>query len=368
MKIMLCFILSSVLLYSGFLQAQGVNTLADKKATTETQQLYKKLISTTQKGIMFGHQDDLAYGIGWKYPSGQSDVFRILGDYPAVFGWDLGHIETGSAYNLDSVSFLQMQEFALTVHNMGGINQYSWHCNNPLTGGSSWDISDPGAVKSILPGNAKNILYTEWLDKLASFLKSLTDENGKPIPVLFRPFHELEGDWFWWGKAHCSSDEFKQLYIFTINYLLQIKEVHNIITVYSNADNFNSCEGFLDRYPGNNYVDMIGFDFYQSPKMKNDEFMALVKQKLSFLEEAARKTGKIPAITEMGYEQIPDSLWWTNVLWPTIKDFRLSYVLFWRNAANRPNHYYMPYPGHPSEKDFLKLYSFPETLFRKDLN
>ncbi|MBK7028126.1 MAG: beta-mannosidase [Bacteroidales bacterium] len=334
----------------------------------ETQQLYKKLNTLTQKGIMFGHQDDLAYGIGWKYPNGQSDVYRVTGDYPAVFGWDLGHLELESAYNLDSVSFRDMIGFAKSVHENGGINQYSWHCNNPLTGGSTWDVSNAGTVKSILPGGEKHMVYISWLDQVAWFLHSLRDAEGNAIPVLFRPFHELEGNWFWWGKPYCTSEEFKTLYQFTIDYLINTKQVHNIIIIYSNADNFTTCENFLDRYPGDNYVDMIGFDIYQSPKISNAAFVDWLKQMLGVLQEASVKTGKIPAITEMGYEQIPDPTWWTNVLWPTIKDFKISYVLFWRNAANRPNHYYMPYPGHPSEKDFLKLYSFPETLFRKDLN
>jgi mannan endo-1,4-beta-mannosidase len=340
---------------------------ADKHATPETMQLYKKMLAFTSRGIMIGHQDDLAYGIGWQYPNGQSDVYRVIADYPAIFGWDLGHLELGSAYNLDSVAFADMMTFAKTVHQQGGINQYSWHCNNPLTGGSTWDTSNKGTVKSILPGGEKHEVYTDWLDKIAEFLLNLRDEDGNAIPVLFRPFHELEGDWFWWGKPYCSSDEFKELFRFTIDYLIKTKGVHNILIVYSNADTFTDCHSFLDRYPGDDYIDIIGFDVYQSPKKSNADFSDMVKHKLSILNEAAVKTGKLPAITEMGYEQIPDPKWWTEVLWPTIRRTGISYILFWRNAANRPNHYYMPYPGQISEKDFLEFYHYPETLFSSDL-
>ena len=59
---------------------------------------------------MFGHQDDLAYGVGWKYEKGRSDIKDVTGDYPAVYGWELGHLEIDSPYNLDSVPFNTMQQ------------------------------------------------------------------------------------------------------------------------------------------------------------------------------------------------------------------------------------------------------------------
>jgi len=342
-------------------------TLADKNATAETVKLYSSMNKLTDKGIMFGHQDDLAYGIGWKAPNGQSDVFRMVNDYPAVFGWDLGHIETGSACNLDSVPFTDMKKYAILVHARGGINEFSWHCNNPLTEGSAWDVTNPEVVRSILPAGKLNHVYIQWLDEVANFLEGLRDETGKPIPVLFRPFHEQGGSWFWWGKSLCSVAEFKELWQYTVNYLNHTKNLHNLIFVFSNSDSFNNSEEFLERYPGNDWVDIIGFDLYQDPKTSNETFASLLKNKLTILVNAADKLNKLPAITEIGFEQIPYPTWWTEVLWPSIHRFRLSYTLFWRNAANRPNHYYMPYPGQISEKDFLDLYHLPCTLFGKDL-
>ncbi len=66
---------------------------ADPSATPETVNLLAGMKAATSQGIMFGHQDDLAYGKGWVYPDGESDVKRVCGDYPAVYGMDLGHIE-----------------------------------------------------------------------------------------------------------------------------------------------------------------------------------------------------------------------------------------------------------------------------------
>ena len=364
-------IISMILFLSIFpvfgLIAQKTLKLADKNASPETIRLYSNLNTLAEKGIMFGHQDDLAYGIGWKAPNGQSDVYKITGDYPAVFGWDLGHIETGSACNLDSVPFSDIRKYALQVYARGGINEFSWHFNNPLTGGSAWDISNPGTVKSILPDGSLNSLYNQWLDKVASFLSDLKDENGKAILVLFRPFHEQGGNWFWWGKQQCTSSEFAQLWQYTVKYLCQTKKLHNLIFVFSNSDSFRNQKEYLERYPGDPYVDIIGFDIYQSAEKTNGSFAEELKQKLLVLIKISKEKNKLPALTEIGYEQIPYAAWWTEVLWPALQDFRLSYALFWRNAADRPNHYFMPYPGQMSEKDFLKLYNLPGTLFGKDL-
>ena len=63
---------------------------ADPQATPETQALYRNLFRIADEGVMFGHQDDALYGHDWKYEEGRSDVRECCGDYPAVFGWELG--------------------------------------------------------------------------------------------------------------------------------------------------------------------------------------------------------------------------------------------------------------------------------------
>src|SRR5699024_3983438 len=80
-------------------------SLSDKKATHEAVALYKKLHQLVQKGYMFGHQDDLAYGVNWKYEDGRSDIKDVVGDYPAVYGWDLAGLEKDSPDNIDWIPF-----------------------------------------------------------------------------------------------------------------------------------------------------------------------------------------------------------------------------------------------------------------------
>ena len=79
--------------------------MADPNASPATVKLFSKMKELTKQGFMIGHQDDMAYGVGWTAPNGKSDVYKVCFDYPAVFGWDLGHIEKGSPVSLDSVPF-----------------------------------------------------------------------------------------------------------------------------------------------------------------------------------------------------------------------------------------------------------------------
>jgi mannan endo-1,4-beta-mannosidase len=340
---------------------------ADSAATVETVNLLHGLKATAQKGIMFGHQDDLAYGVDWVYPDGESDVRRVCTDYPAVYGMDLGGLELRSSHNLDSVPFSNHKTFVNEIYARGGITTFSWHARNPLTGGDTWDISSDKVVASVLPGGENHELYKEWLDRLAEFFNSLKDDDGNPVPVIFRPYHEHTGSWFWWGQKLCTAEEFVSLWKFTFDYLTETKNVHNLLFAYSSSGDIKNAEEFLERYPGDDYVDLMGFDYYQMAAAGNNSFTEAVSTKLGIITAVAAEHNKLAALTEAGYETIPDSTWWTAVLWPAIKDHKISYVLMWRNAIDRPNHFYAPYPGQVSADNFIEFYSLPGTIFQQEL-
>ena len=366
MRAFLFFLVLTIL--SGDLRAQ--DQPIDKKATRETVNLYKHLQRIPDKGFLFGHQDDLAYGVGWKYIPGRSDVKEVTGDYPALYGWELGRIELDHAVNLDSVPFDKMKSFIRTVYDRGGIVTLSWHLNNPLTGKTAWDPA-PGTVASILQGGEKNELYKSWLDKVANFILSLKTKNSVPIPVILRLFHELSGNWFWWGKDHCTPEEFMQLWHFTISYLRDTKNIHQLLYAY-NTDRFSSKEDYLLKFPGDDWADILGFDIYQrnSGKEGNAAFIKDAGNMLTMLDEIAFEKNKIPALTEFGYGKVPDSTWWTNVLLKTLDRHKISYALAWRNAGYKTSgevEYYLPYIGQQSAKDFVKFYNNPKTLFQKDV-
>lgn len=351
--------------------AQKNNTkssLSNKKSTIETTILYNNLQEIVNKGILFGHQDDLAYGVNWKYETGKSDVKEITGDYPAVYGWDLGGLENKSSNNIDGIPFDKMRQFIKDAHTRGGVVTLSWHFDNPLTGENAWDTT-PKSLASALPGGKSHEKFKSWLDEAAKYILTLRDTNGKLIPMLYRPYHELTGNWFWWCKNNASPDEFKTLWKFTIDYF-QKKGVHNLIYVYNTAD-FNTKEEFLEYYPGNTYADVLSFDKYQyKDPIVDNSFIEDCQKQFKIMDEIAKDQNKIMAFAETGYEAIPYDKWWTNTLMKAIGDYKISYVLVWRNHGwqekEKKMHYYAPYKGQVSETDFINFYNLEKILFEKE--
>jgi len=341
----------------------------DPQASSETQKLYKNLYQLIGKNILFGHQDDPCYGVGWKYINGRSDIRDITGEYPALFGFDLGRIELGWTQNLDSVPFEKTRLFIQEAYERGGVITLSWHLNNPLTGLTAWD-NKPGAVASILPGGAKNSLYTNWLDRVADFLSGLKGKHGESIPIILRLFHELNGGWFWWGKDQCSPDEMKQLWRYTIHYLRNEKSLHNLLYAF-NTDKFNGGSEYIERYPGDDLIDIMGFDIYQANILRdNAAFINFFKKDLNLLDSIASSHHKIPALTEFGYNEVPDSTWWTKVFYPTVANHQIVYALAWRNAGKKQSgnaEYYVPYLGAASASDFKKMSESGKILFENGI-
>jgi hypothetical protein len=334
----------------------------DPKATPETAKLYQNLMKLQSKGMMFGHQDALAYGEGWVYEEGQSDVKDVCGDYPAVYGWEIGHLELGDAYSLDSVHFDKIQNWIKIVFERGGVNTISWHLRNPLTGGSSWDVSSKEVVKSILPGGSKHEVFKDYLDKLAAFMLGLKTDDGTYIPILFRPFHEHTGSWFWWGKDLCSVEDYKSLWKYTVSYLQNEKNIHHLIYTYS-TDRFKTTEEYLERYPGDDIIDILGFDLYD----RGSDYPAALKNCAATVSKLAKEKWKIATVSESGGPIATNHTWWTMVL-ETLRPYNLSYFLVWRNPWQPAGHgAFAPYKGSPDSEDFIKFYKDKKTLFQKEI-
>jgi mannan endo-1,4-beta-mannosidase len=347
----------------------NIPKLVDDEATLETKNLYKNLFKLKNKGFIFGHQDDLAYGVHWKYESGKSDVKEVTGDYPGLYGWDVGGIEKKSSKNIDGVPFEKMIKFIQEVYERGGINTISWHMDNPLNDKNSWDTTK-GSLASAAVGGIAHEKYKSWLDDLVLFNNQLKDKNGNSIPILFRPFHELTGNWFWWCQNNGSSEVYINLWRFTVDYL-KSKGVHNFIYVY-NTSIVTSKEAYLKYYPGSDYVDVLSFDNYQYNNPDEDPSFVENNLKLfGILDTIAKKENKLIAFAETGYEQIPYAKWWTETLMNSMGKYEISFVLAWRNhgfqITENKMHYYVPFKGHPNEKDFVDFYHLKQTLFQKEI-
>ena len=337
---------------------------ADPQATPEAVQLFQRLMDLQKQGVMYGHQDDLMYGYTWWYEKDRSDIKDLTGDYPGVVGFELGHLELGNERSLDSVSFMQIREQIRVFHQRNGVITISWHLDNPLTGKTAWDVSSKQVVKSILPNGENHAKFNSWLDRLADYFLTLKDDNGKPIPFIFRPWHEHSGSFFWWGKTLCTEEEYIQLWQYTVKYLRE-KGLHNILYAY-NTDRVLTLEEYLEGYPGDNYIDMLSLDMYD----RGPEYFGELDNAMAFVSYSAQAKSKLCALSECGGD---GSTWFSKFLLDVVKKYRVSYLLNWRNTynpnpapANSPYGRGRGYSGQ-FKADFMKFYNDPHTLFLKDI-
>ncbi len=335
---------------------------ADNRSTAGILNLLRRV--EAEHLLLFGQQDFPFYGVEWTYEPGRSDVREVCGDYPAVLGCELGEIELGNGRNLDGIPFDTMRREIVRHYLRGGLTTVSWHPRNPVTGGDAWDVSDTAAVRAVLPGGAAHAEFLGWLDTVADFLLSLRTPDGDPIPVMFRPWHEHTGSWFWWGERLCSADEYRALWRMTVG-RLRNRGVE-MLTVYS-PNPVATAEEYLGRYPGDAWVDLLGVDCYQGGP--GEEFVRRLDASLAVMDRLSAERGKPAAVTETGSEGIPEADWWTARLAKATEGHSAVYALVWRNAyrEQRAGHYYVPYPGHASAGDFLKFRAGARIRFAGDM-
>lgn len=357
---------------------KSAEPMADSGRTVRTEALLSSMKQMVQDGqYMFGHQDDPVYGHDWVGDADRSDVKSVCGDYPAVMGFDLGHLELGDSANLDGVPFDRMRQEILRQFDRGGVVTLSWHLNNPLSGGTAWvadslrDI-ESHTVEAVLPGGEKHELFLSWIDRVAEFLNSLVTSDGTRVPVIFRPWHEHTGSWFWWGQDNCTTEQYVALWRLTEDRLRE-QGVVSVLYAFSPNQISNTTKATLmERYPGDDLVDIIGYDQYCSAAEGDTvaiaDYAAKLDTYLGYICEAAQEHGKVAALTETGFESLKTPDWWTRTLAPVLAKHAVSYVLVWRNAHNIPTHFYAPFPGQQSADDFVVFYNDLRTLFARDLN
>lgn len=228
-------------------KAASVNTdyvrkLSNPDASEEAVRLFEYICETYKNGIISGQQEST-----WK-GSDQYEfeyIFRHTGKYPAIRGLD---------YMNDDFSGVNRR--AVEWYERGGIVTICWHCGSDFSG--SWAESMNTEIKdwdkALTEGTPEYEKLIKGMDKGAKALKELKDKN---IPVLWRPFHELDGAWFWWGKG--GAENFKKLWILMYDRYTNYWELDNLIWVLGYSGN---GRGYEDWYPGNGYVDIAGADSY----------------------------------------------------------------------------------------------------------
>lgn len=301
----------------------------DTKATPETAALYRNLKRLSEDHILFGHQHATEYGHGWTGDEERSDVKSVTGSHPAVIGIDLMGL-SGRPDDEIAKTREALRKNVVATYNRGGITTVAWHFSNPASGGGFYwkdSVSVP-AMRLIRPGGSHHEQYKQILKAIADFAHSVKGSNGTLAPMIFRPYHEFDGDWFWWGKKHTSREDFIAVWRFTVSYLRDELGVHNFIYAFSPDNKFNSESEFLERYPGNEWVDMVGMDNYGDFGRDGKYNFEAGLKKLKIVSDYAGKAGKLAAFTETGLESIPNPTWWTETLLKTLKAAKLNLASF----------------------------------------
>jgi mannan endo-1,4-beta-mannosidase len=360
------------------LTTQNVTTyIVDANATKETVALFYNLKKLAKTKVAIGQQD--AFNSFYQDAAGDSDIKKNTGYDPAVLGSDFMFI-TDKNNNNQADNWFYQQELKITndvksAYAKGIINTFCWHLREPNNEDSFYaaDMTSEQkttAFKSILPGGANHEWYKKKLDKVASVVLNLKGTNGELIPIIFRPFHEFDGSWFWWGATFCTAEEYKTAYQFTVDYLKNTKGVHNILYAFSPDNSYTTEANYLSRYPGDKYVDVLGIDNYGDFDNQGSAGAIKANSKLKIISDVAKTKVKIAALTETGYQvtstKLPITDWFSTYLYSalTSNNIEVSYVLFWNNTKDG---YYVPNGSVSNAADFKTFSSKPKSALLNSL-
>lgn len=353
------------------------NYMVDASATKETAALFYNLKKLAKTKVAIGQQD--AFTSFYQDNGSDADIKKNTGYDPAILGSDFIFI-TDKNNNTQAGNWFYQQELS-TITNVkiayakGIINTFSWHLREPNKEDSFYasDMTSEQkttAFKSILPGGANHEWYKKKLDKIASVILSLKGSNGELIPIIFRPFHEFDGSWFWWGADFCSPEEYKTAYQFTVNYLKNTKGVHNILYAFSPDNSYTTEANYLSRYPGDQYVDVLGMDNYGDFDNQGLTGATKANSKLKILSDLAITKVKITALTETGYQvtstKAPITDWFSTYLYNalTANNIEVSYAMLWSNSKDG---YYVPNGSVSNALDFKTFSTKPKSALVNSL-
>ena len=383
----------------------GDVVLADADATATTKSLYSYLKGLgASNQVLFGHQNDTHKCVG-KNDGVYSDTKDITGSISGIVGIDSLAL-TGAELGMTDVpaSVAKSVEISKKAADEGAIITLSTHMPNMSNakikatpdGKYKYDFSgcdfteskdlSNNCARESLPGGKYNAQFTAYMDIIADYALALQKEN---IPVLYRPYHENSGGWFWWGAATTDVETYNALFRYTEDYLTS-KGVHNFIYVYSPNGPISSEEEYAKRYPGDDYVDIVGFDYYNDyntyPAEYSASFMDSLRTTCQVVKSFADKRGKVAAIAETGVRvmkadgsdiegilvkdnPIKGQNWYSKVN-QIAKEAGMPYFLVWANFGD--TNFYVPYKngdkGQELINEFIDYYNESSSIFANGTN
>jgi mannan endo-1,4-beta-mannosidase len=252
-----------MLIFAGTLYAADPVT---PNSSPEAVQLLKYIYSISGKNTLAGQHCNPLVG-----STRLVVAERMTGHYPALFGQDFGFDAPGT---WDGINFRQqIVDEAIRRHSEGFIITLMWHAvrpfeDEPVTFHDSIQgkISDQQWRDLITPGTNLNERWKSQVDVIASFLKQLKYAG---VPVLWRPYHEMNGDWFWWGKKP-GDNGYKKLYRMLYDRLVNFHGLNNLIWVYNCNEVRAGVDPYETYYPGDDVVDILATDVYKNNFAQKD--------------------------------------------------------------------------------------------------
>lgn len=281
--------------------AAGSGTPVNSAASPEAVKLLNYMYSLSGKGIIAGQHDYLESPDEFN-----NKLENTSGKYAALHGYEMGAV---NGQNDSQVAWYRQNvvNSAINWSKSGGIVAMTYHANLPGTSyewtNVSRSLSQAEFNKYVTPGTVQyNNLIAE-LDKVAASLKSLRDAG---VPVLWRPYHESNGDWFWWGKKN----NFSALWNIMYDRFVNVHKLNNLLWVWSpNAPNA-WADPYALTYPGADKVDILAADIYDNDYKQSyyDSLLALANGKPIGIGE----NGEMPDIAKLSLTQ---SKWTFMMTW-----------------------------------------------------
>lgn len=261
---------------------EGKRKLSNPNASGQAQKLYDYICGTYGNAILSGQQESTWMG------SEQYEfdyIFGKTGKYPAIRGLD---------YMNDD--FDGVNRRAAEWHKRGGIVTICWHCGCDFSG--SWDECMKTEIRdwdaALTEGTPEYDVLVAGMDKAAEALSKLRDQG---IPVLWRPFHELDGGWFWWSKG--GAENFKKLWTLMYDRYTNHWELDNLIWVFGLS---HEARRGGEWYPGEEYVDVAGADSYSDGA--NASLYRVVKRFVGDeMPICFHECGRIPTVEQLRGEE-----------------------------------------------------------------
>lgn len=345
--------------FNGVIKVQGIARLGDNWTWTENASIPEftsaNLIDTVEVDGKMYKKTTVSFTFG----------DEITADYLAEFtvklaGWNCNY--KGNIYyaNVELKDGEVKQE---DTNEVVADALYQWNFAEGIDGwyfDGVWDNKGENSIEwneqyqaLAMKVDYSNDIASTWSEIKASFWN---DDFAVDGAILFRPFHENTGSWFWWGAAFCDAQTYKSVFKYTVEYLRDDKDVHNLLYVYGPGSEAANVEEYAERYPGDGYVDMVGFDMYHDNPTQEDSFIINFTKELNVVESFAKAHGKLVAVTETGVRhdvQEGDNqtalkkngnarLDWHQEILDAVKASEASYYLVWANFSEKDG-FYTPY-------------------------